>query len=84
MEKGEKEFHRGKENKAKRSKKGGKGTDLEKMKWEEKRQQREERENSIRKTKYNKCYKEIVEEGIPIYLREGRKEEKSSKISIGQ
>lgn len=45
----------------------------------EKRQQRKEREESIRESKYNKWYKEIVKEEIPVYLREGTKEKNGEK-----
>lgn len=46
-----------------------------------KRQQKKEREKSIRESKYNRWYKEIVEEGIPAYLKEGRKQENWRRVT---
>lgn len=34
------------------------------IEWEEKRRQKEEREKSIRESRYNRWYKEVVEEEI--------------------
>lgn len=51
------------------------------IKWEETRQQREEREEKIREAKYNKWYKIVKEEQVPEYIREDRKEEKWRRIA---
>lgn len=78
MGEGEEKIHGGKGNKAKEGKRREKGTDLGEDRMGGEKTKREEKKKSIRESKYNKC-KKIVEKGIPVYLREGRKEENGEK-----
>lgn len=56
---------------------GKKGDRIQgRLEWEKKRRQKEERLAKIRDTKYNRWYKMVMEEQVPRYISEKKKEEK--------
>lgn len=58
-----------------------KGNRKRRIEWEEKRRQKEEREKNIRESRYNRWYKEVIQEEISEYIRVGRKEESWKRVA---